>query len=181
MKVDVYWITGAPGTPLGIMPRPRGGDWLEDEIHSLRSQGVDVIASMLTPREVDELDLSAEEATCRSLGIQFLSFPINDRSVPGCTPSALDFVRSLSDLRSNGKAITIHCRAGIGRSSMIAAAVLAVDGATPTAVWRMIYRARGCAVPDTVEQVAWVEQVSAAISDIQGCDSAPARVGNNLT
>jgi hypothetical protein len=38
MKVEIYWITGAPDAPLGIMPRPRGGDWLEDEIRSLRSQ-----------------------------------------------------------------------------------------------------------------------------------------------
>lgn len=95
MKVDIYWVTGAPSPPLGIIPRPRGGDWLEEEIRSLKGQGVDVLVSLLTPDEMAELALVKEAAACESLGIQFLSFPINDRSVPASTPEALEFVRLL--------------------------------------------------------------------------------------
>jgi hypothetical protein len=82
MNVDIYWIPGEPGPPLGIMPRPRGGDWLQDEIRSLRSQAVDVLVSLLTPIEVEELDLADEAAACRTFGIHFLSFPILDRPIP---------------------------------------------------------------------------------------------------
>ncbi len=95
MNVDIYWIPSAPGPPLGIMPRPRGGDWLEDEIHFLRSHGVDVLVSLLGAGEVKELDLADEEAACRTLGLHFLSFPTLDRSIPDSTPAAPDFARSL--------------------------------------------------------------------------------------
>jgi protein-tyrosine phosphatase len=156
MNVDIYWIPSAPGPPLGIMPRPRGGDWLEDEIHFLRSHGVDVLVSLLGAGEVKELDLADEEAACRTLGLHFLSFPTLDRSIPDSTPAAPDFARSLTQLRLGGKTIVIHCPAGIGRSSIIAAAVLTAEGTTPTAALEMIASARG-PVPDTVEQVAWVE------------------------
>lgn len=73
------------------MPRPHGGDWLEDEIRSLRSQGVDVLVSLLTPDEMAALDLTDVAGTCHLLGIQFLSFPIDDRSVPVSAPAALRF------------------------------------------------------------------------------------------
>jgi protein-tyrosine phosphatase len=159
MKVDIYWITDTPAPPLGIMPRPRGGGWLEDEIRSLRKQGMDVLVSLLTATEVEELDLADEEASCRTLGLHFLSFPILDRSVPDSTPAALEFARSLSQLRLDGKTIVIHCRAGIGRSSIIATAVLTLEGASPIAALERIAAARGCPVPDTAEQVAWVQNV----------------------
>ncbi|GGV35767.1 hypothetical protein GCM10010495_60950 [Kitasatospora herbaricolor] len=54
-----------------------------------------------------------------------------------------------------------RCRAGIGRSSLLAAALLVLGGADPDTVlggadpdtaWHRIERARGLAVPDTAEQ-----------------------------
>jgi protein-tyrosine phosphatase len=159
MKVHIYWIPGAQGPPLGIMPRPRGDDWLGDEIRSLRSQGVDVLVSLLTTGEIEELDLADEAAACRSIGIQFLSFPIDDRSVPANTRAALEFVRLLRQLRLDGRTVVIHCRAGIGRSTMIAAAVLTLEGTASTEAFEMIAAARGCSVPDTAEQAAWVQNL----------------------
>ena len=47
-----------------MMSRPRGGDWLEDEIKSLGTQKVDVIVSLLTQEEVLELELTAEGELC---------------------------------------------------------------------------------------------------------------------
>jgi protein-tyrosine phosphatase len=164
MKVDVYWIIGGSKPLLGIMPRPRGGDWLEDEINSLGTQGVDVLVSLLTPVEVEELGLADEAAACRRLGIQFHSFPISDRSVPDSTPAALEFVRMLGQLLVDGKTVVIHCRAGIGRFSMIAAAVLIWKGATPTSALGQIASARGCPVPDTAEQFEWVRHLFGADS-----------------
>ena len=36
MHTELYWIPGPWLGRLAIMPRPRGGDWLEDEIRSWR-------------------------------------------------------------------------------------------------------------------------------------------------
>lgn len=42
------------------MARPRGGDWLVDEMAGLREAGVDVLVSALCDDEYALLDLSAE-------------------------------------------------------------------------------------------------------------------------
>ena len=60
MKADIYWIDQLAPHRLAIMPRPRGGDWLEDEIRSLRLEGVDVLVSLLTETEARELELDSE-------------------------------------------------------------------------------------------------------------------------
>ena len=82
MKSEIYWIEGPTPGRLAIMPRPRGADWLEDEVRNWRSAGVDIVVSLLTPREVAELDLTQEEALAKALGIEYFEFPILDRSVP---------------------------------------------------------------------------------------------------
>jgi hypothetical protein len=73
IKCKLYWINNNSGPLLGIMPRPRGGDWLEDEMISLHQQGVNVLVSLLKPDEVTELHLEEEPAFCATVGIQFLS------------------------------------------------------------------------------------------------------------
>ena len=42
----------------GIMPRPRGNDWLEDEIKQLRLNGVNTIISLLESEEILALGLA---------------------------------------------------------------------------------------------------------------------------
>ena len=49
---------------LAIVPRPRGNDWLEDEVTHMKRAGVDVLVSMLQPDEATELGLSAEAKLC---------------------------------------------------------------------------------------------------------------------
>jgi protein-tyrosine phosphatase len=51
-----------------------------------------------------------------------------------------------------GKSIAIHCRAGLGRSSMMAACVMVLAGIDPNSVFDLIGAARGFTVPDTQEQ-----------------------------
>jgi protein-tyrosine phosphatase len=156
-RAELHWIAGIPHR-LAIMPRPRGGDWLADEARSLRTQGVDEVVSLLTDEEQEELDLVAEEEACRGERIGFRRFRVADRSVPSDADAfgrlALEIT---ADLKGN-RAVAIHCRAGVGRSAMLAAAVLTLMGQTVEESFRMIGAARGCAVPDTDEQRQWVEQ-----------------------
>jgi protein-tyrosine phosphatase len=156
MKCNIYWIRNQEPSRLGIMPRPRGGDWLDDEIQSLWEQGVDVLISLLTPEEVAEMYLDEEPALCAAAGLQFLSFPIPDRAVPDSHETFLKFSTALNRLYSQGRSIVIHCRAGIGRASLVAAYVLALQGSTVEDAFKTIAAARGCDVPDTPEQSAWL-------------------------
>ena len=145
------------------MPRPRGGDWLEDEILSLKMSGVGVIASLLERAESAELDIVGEQALCEANGLLFLPFPIPDRGVPQSEREALDFARSLSDHLREGKSVVIHCRQGVGRSALIAACVMAVGGVSVDEAFEKIENARGCAVPDTPEQRGWVARVAESL------------------
>lgn len=143
------------------MPRPRGNDWLQDEIASLRDQQVDVVISLLTSEEEAELQLTEESEMCGAAGLRFLSFPIEDRRTPIDPESALQFIDLVSNLYQQGQTVVIHCRAGIGRASVIAAAVLATRGYSVANAFEMIARARGCSVPDTIEQRLWLERLFA--------------------
>jgi protein-tyrosine phosphatase len=138
------------------MPRPRGGDWLSDEIGSLKASGVDVVISLLEPEELSELDVEEEAALCRVHGIDFLSFPIPDRGVPPNRAETLHFVRKVAALLTEEKSVVIYCRHGIGRSALVAACVLALGGLPVDEAFAMVENARCCPVPDTPEQRAWV-------------------------
>jgi protein-tyrosine phosphatase len=154
----MHWISELGPARLAIMPRPRGGDWLEEEIHELRAGGVDILVSALTSEEVEELDLAREPDFCRESGISFLPFPIPDRDVPASYGAVRGFVEGLSEELSAGKAVAIHCRAGIGRSSLLAACTLVVAGLPVDRAFELIREARGCSVPDTDLQRVWVER-----------------------
>jgi protein-tyrosine phosphatase len=156
MECKLYWILNQNASRLGIMPRPRGGEWLEDEIRSLRDQGVDVLISLLTPEEITELDLQKEASLCQALGIRFFQFAIEDRTIPRDREMILELVKDVSHLYKQRKAIAIHCRAGIGRASVLAACVLATEGFAVEHAFTIIGAARGCPVPDTAEQHQWV-------------------------
>jgi len=128
----LYWIPG-PGR-LAIMARPRGNDWLESEIEAWKTAGVEVVVSLLEPEEVSELELAREPALCGERGIAFLSYPIPDRGVPESEETRQLASRLAADLTC-GRSLAIHCRAGIGRSSLIAACVLISTGMDQVRRW----------------------------------------------
>jgi protein-tyrosine phosphatase len=156
MRAQVYWIDRPMAGRLAIMARPRADDWLEDEISGWRTEGVDVVLSLLEQEEVRELGLQREAGLCREQGMEFLSFPIPDRGVPESLREAVTLARALAGEIDRGKAVAIHCRAGIGRSSLVAACALVCLGVDPAVAFEAIGEARGVSVPDTAGQRDWV-------------------------
>jgi len=157
MRTELYWLEASWAGRLAITARPRGGDWLEDEVLSWRRAGVNVIVSLLRPDEVAEFDLSEEAQACRTQGIEFVSFPIPDRGVPASRQSVVTLAHTLGKQLAAGKNVAIHCRQGIGRSAVLVACLLVIAGESPETAFSHIRMARGCPVPDTAEQQEWVE------------------------
>ena len=157
MRTTAYWIEGPWRGRLAIVPRPRGGDWLEEEVCSRQEAGLDVTVSFLTHDENTELELYQEELSCRARGIQFHAYPIQDRGVPASRKATTDLVQQLEKALEAGQSVAVHCRQGIGRSSLIAALLLVSAGIGPEAALTQISQARGCAVPDALEQRNWIK------------------------
>ncbi len=111
---------------------------------------------MLTSEEANELGLRDERIECETAGISFVNLEVPDRSVPLDKAAFLNGVEQLAELVRQGRYLGVHCRAGIGRSSMLAAAILAQLGWEASQAFDAIESARGCPVPDTPEQRQWV-------------------------
>ena len=156
MRAQLYSIQGLLAGQLSIMARPRGGDWLPDEVKSLREAGVDVLVSLLTPEEVGELDLGEEAEYCSHQGIVFIALPIQDRSVPPFSESTFNFLEQLSKHLSEGKHVALHCRQGLGRAALMAASLMILSGYSPEQAFDFLSKARGYSVPETEEQRTWV-------------------------
>jgi protein-tyrosine phosphatase len=155
-----------------IGPRPRGGDWLADEVAAWRKAGVDVVVSLLTPEENAEFDITGERAACLAAGTDFVSFPIPDRGVPASRAAALDLLRPLGGDLAGGKTVAVHCRQGIGRSALIAAGLLVTAGVEPDAAIQSVAQVRGRPVPETAEQREWITSLTRPSRQIAAAHSA---------
>lgn len=153
---DIFWINGDPSLGLAIALRPRGGDWLEDEVLRLKHNGVTTLVSMLENEEAKELGLEDEGLLANQVGLTFLSHPIPDRHVPPDVASFKDFVSELAKRLREGERVAVHCRGSIGRATIAAASTLIHLGWNPQTALTAIEKARGCPVPDTTEQRDWI-------------------------
>lgn len=158
---DFYPIREFDGISLAIMPRPRAGDWLEDEVGQWQREGLATVVSLLEPSEVAELELGAEPDLCASRGIEFLSYPIPDRGVPLSAAAFDSFLAPLVARLRDGTSLGVHCRAGIGRAGLTAACILVRAGIPYPLVFPAISRARRLKVPDTEQQESWVQKFAA--------------------
>lgn len=155
-----FWIdTGSP-LRLAIASRPQGGEWLQDYIRTLKDEGIDILVSLLPWEESRELDLDEEKAACSSMGISFVNFPIPERQVPPSRLGFLTFAQLLHKRASEGLGVGVHCRGCIGRSSVLLATVMRLEGFSAEEAFERISDARGLPVPDTAEQAKWVAKLA---------------------
>ncbi|MCP4614877.1 MAG: tyrosine protein phosphatase [Bradyrhizobium sp.] len=152
----LHWIDTQLTGRMAIAARPRADDWLEAEVDAWKHSGIDVIVSLLEHEEVLELGLRREAELCRANGIDFVSFPIRDRGVPDSRQEVSRIARVLASGLRDGRSVAIHCRAGIGRSSVVAACTLIFCGRKAEDALALIEASRGVSIPDTDEQRSWV-------------------------
>ncbi|RYG67797.1 tyrosine protein phosphatase [bacterium] len=170
MTTQIFWISSGAKVKLGIMPRPRGSEQLGAEMQALREAGVDTVVSLLVEVEVRELELEEEPAECRKHGLDFRQFPVRDRQTPSLDFDTLTFLKGLAQQLEQEQSVVIHCRMGVGRASLIAAATMVLCGTNPDEAFDVIRRARGCDVPDTPEQREWVTRFAKSWRKLQPVD-----------
>ena len=155
-----FWIDTASPLQLAIASRPQGGEWLQEDVRQLKDEGIDILVSLLSWEESRELDLEEEKAVCSSVGMAFVNFPIPDRQVPPSRLGFLTFAQFVHKRASEGLRIGVHCRACIGRSAVLLATVLRLEGFSAREAFDRISDARGLRVPDTAEQAKWVAKLA---------------------
>jgi len=155
MAKPLYWINQFAHGNLAIMAAPRLGDQFEATMLDWRDEGVDVIVSLLEDSEIPNLT-DAERTFCEEFGLEFFSFPVRDKTVPDAVAPFATVARQLADRIAAGKSVAIHCRAGIGRSTTLAACVLILLGIHGDVALDMIAAARGLEVPETEAQRQWI-------------------------
>lgn len=160
----LYWIDGPWPGKLAIAARPRGGDWLDEEMAAWRREGVNVVGSLLTGDENLDLELVAEDTAAKSHAIAFSRFAIPDRGVPASETRFSEFVAELDEELSAGRNVVIHCRQGVGRSGLVAGCLLVGKGVEPGRAVQRISAARGVQVPETPEQQRWMNQYAATVA-----------------
>jgi protein-tyrosine phosphatase len=158
--MTLYWIPQATSGRLAIAARPRGGDWLADDLRALRIAGVDLLVSLLEPAEAEELELADEARLATHLGLSFVALPIPDRSVPTDVNALLSVLRSGQQALENGRTVAVHCRQGVGRSALVVTLFLVQQGQSADSAFAAISSARGVPVPETDEQGRWVRDFS---------------------
>jgi len=164
MRSELYWINGPWPGKLALSARPRGRDWLSDEIDGWKREGVNSVLSLLTAEEEGELDLTQEAKESRRQGLRYSSFPIPDRQVP---QSEAEFNAALTQVEedlSAGRKVLVHCRQGVGRTGLVAACLLIRNGMSSDAAIEAVSAARGVAIPETNEQRDWIEHYAPALT-----------------
>ena len=95
-----------------------GGGWsgpggiLRGDLADLHDRGVRVLVSLLeVPAELGRL--------CGTLGIEWLSYPIDNFSVPTDPPSFDLLIEGILKRMERGLPVCAHCFAGVGRTGLV--------------------------------------------------------------
>jgi protein-tyrosine phosphatase len=153
---EIYWLGTRPKVTLAVVSCPRGDGKLKSDLYELKSSGIDTVVSLLEKDEADWMGLADEGPLAQDLGMNFISFPIPDANVPLDPLEFQSFVAALASRVIAGETIGVHCRGCIGRSIVLAGCTLIQLGFTADTALAALEAARGCAVPDTLEQERWI-------------------------
>ncbi len=152
LRLDPPWaiaLTHCPG---------RDGD-LDGDVAAIVAWRATLLLSLVDDREF--ADASGLEARLGQRNIRWLRYPIADYGTPGDAPAWRVLADGLRAALDRGERLVIHCRAGLGRSGMIAARLLVERGLPVETAIAAVRRARPGAI-ETSGQEAWIANPEAA-------------------
>jgi ADP-ribosylglycohydrolase len=160
---DSYWVI--PGRFLaGEHPGAVSRAAAMDRLKRFLAAGVSCFIDLTDPDEAPAYEAYLPFATPDGRRIAYLREPIPDHDVPPGRETMTRILRMIEDALAAGHIVYLHCRAGVGRSSMVVGCWLAdhrpgqVDVIEALqALWRQSARSRVWSmVPETDEQVDYV-------------------------
>ncbi len=156
MFTDIYKVSLEETGLLSISARPRGHEWLEDEINAWGKSGIKHVISLLELKEALSLGLRDEAFFTNRAQMRYTNYCIPDMQVPVKTHDFIDLALNLSQDIQSGDWVHIHCRSGIGRSGVMASTILYFLGYEPEQTLSVLSQCRKLQIPDTEEQKSFI-------------------------
>jgi ADP-ribosylglycohydrolase len=174
-----HWIE--PGRLLaGEHPSGPDDKATRKRLGKLLAAGIDCFIDLTDPGELESYQallaaLSGGEA------VRYLRRPIRDHGVPKNEAAMREILEALARALAEGRSVYLHCRAGIGRTNLVAGCWLASRGAGGEAAlaqlnqaWRANARSRHWPViPETDEQADFVRRWGAPAPPPAAVRAAP--------
>jgi ADP-ribosylglycohydrolase len=134
-----------------------------ERVQKLLDAGVDCFFDLTEPGELDSYEKFLRPAA-GGRDIVYLQKPIYDHCIPESPRHMQEILDALDAVLADGRRVYIHCRAGIGRTNLVAGCWFASRGGGGEAAlerlnrsWRANARSRRWpSVPETEEQVEFV-------------------------
>jgi protein-tyrosine phosphatase len=148
------------------MAHPASAGSVASAIDEIAAAGFDQVVSLLEPAEAEALGLAREAELVAARSMKFVSFAIPDMGLPA---SGEDFARLAQALFTQivaGSNTLVHCRGGIGRSGLLAAAVLVQGGTDVEAAFSRVSLRRGRRVPEAPQQGAWLHSNQRVVTHV---------------
>jgi ADP-ribosyl-[dinitrogen reductase] hydrolase len=173
-----HWIE--PGRILaGEHPSAGGVRATRKRIGKLVDAGIDCFFDLTEPGELDSYE-PLLAAAARGREISYLRRPIRDHGVPDSDAGMREILAALDALLREGRIVYLHCRAGIGRTNLVAGCWMAGrDGAGAGALeelnrrWRNNGRSRTWPiVPETPAQEQFVRTWPRPVEAAQAAPAA---------
>ncbi len=140
-------------------------DWqrnLEQDLTRLSQYyQTDRLVTLLEEPELAHLKIPDLFEQIQQHGMQTRWFPIPDFGTPASMSGLIQLVEEILAHLTDYQTIVIHCRAGLGRSGMVAASCLVAIGYTPSEAFKQVRQARLGSV-ETAGQEEYVVQFAHA-------------------
>jgi protein-tyrosine phosphatase len=155
--VEVFRIDSIGEGCLAIMAHPASAGSVTSAIDEIAAAGFDQVVSLLEPAEAEALGLAREAELVAARSMKYVSFAIPDMGLPASSEDFACLAQALFTQIAAGSNTLVHCRGGIGRSGLLAAAVLMQGGTDLQAAFSRGSLMRGRRVPETPQQGAWLQ------------------------
>ena len=167
-RVEVFRIDSIGKGCLAIMAHPASTGSVASTISEIAALGFHQVVSLLEPAEAEVLGLAQESELVTAQSMKFVSFAIPDMGLPACSEDFMRLAQLLFTEIEAGTNTLIHCRGGIGRSGLLAAAVLLQGGKDVQAAFAQVSLMRGRRVPETAQQGDWLQaSYEAKINEVE--------------
>ena len=159
LKPKLHWIQQIEPYGIAVAQCPIGFKALAISVQSWQQAEVTLVISLLEEHESARFGVAKEAELCEKEGLRFFSYPIEDFNTPDSMDDFNIFVNRILQFILKGDKVLIHCYAGVGRTGILAACLIATLKKIPThEIFVLLRESRGYEMPATRAQKEWVEK-----------------------